>query len=402
MPRLTASLTFLLATQLASGAGYQLAERSATGLGRAFSGEAAIADDASVIASNPAGMSLLDDQSFSFGITGIFADVDVQGSTPFAANISDQNIIAKGAVPYAFATKKLTDELTVGIGAFTTYGLKSDFSSEFASQTGPNFSELLSFNLNPSLSYQINDMLSIGAGFNALYADGELTSNSVGAVLPNTTTIGDDWGYGYNVGLLFTPNDSFRLGLHFRSAVSLELEGTFDAPALGQNNQDATLAVQLPEIVELSAYQELNDQWAVHADVLWTRWSKFDELDVVPSAGFNPPAEREDWENTLRYAIGATYQHNDRLTIRFGAAYDESPSRTEVRTLRIPDADRVWASAGFSYRFYEDISLDFGYTHIFADDADLRSNARGGNTGIFDGEATGRVNIVAIGLSGSF
>lgn len=42
------------------GAAFQLAEHSAAGLGRAFAGDAAIADDASVIARNPALMAQFD------------------------------------------------------------------------------------------------------------------------------------------------------------------------------------------------------------------------------------------------------------------------------------------------------------------------------------------------------
>ena len=59
------------ATLLAAGgvnaAAFQLAEVSTSGLGRAYAGEAAIADNASVVATNPALMSFIQKQPILCG-----------------------------------------------------------------------------------------------------------------------------------------------------------------------------------------------------------------------------------------------------------------------------------------------------------------------------------------------
>lgn len=160
----------LVASSASYGAGFQLAERSASGLGRAFSGEAAIADDASIIASNPAGMSLLDDMSFAFGANVILSNIDASG-VGATGPISDNSVAANALVPYSFVSKKINDQWSIGFGTYTTYGLKSDYSSEFARGAATDSSELFSFNLNPAISCRINKQWTIGAGFDALYAN---------------------------------------------------------------------------------------------------------------------------------------------------------------------------------------------------------------------------------------
>ncbi|MDB4275984.1 outer membrane protein transport protein [Akkermansiaceae bacterium] len=217
--------------------------------------------------------------------------------------------------------------------------------------------------------------------------------------------------FGYNVGILFELSDKTRFGLHYRSAVDLSLNGTADiggafAPLMGgaSTTLDASLEVELPDTLEFSAYHELNDKLAIHADVLWTGWSKFQELaPITNNAGVDSRVYvRGNWSDAFRFSVGATYKYSDRLTLRAGAAYDESPASTPDRTLRIPDADRIWLSIGGTYVINESYNLDFGFTHILADDATIVSEANGGNEEFFQGKAEGVVNLFAIGISGSF
>ncbi|MDA7880690.1 outer membrane protein transport protein [Akkermansiaceae bacterium] len=386
-------------------AGYQLSERSASGLGRAFSGESAIGDDASILGSNPAGMSLLDDHSFAFGSTLILPSVDTSGITPFGP-VEDRDVIADALVPYLFYSQKINDRLSVGFGSYTTYGLESEYSQPFANSAVVEFSTLRSVNLNPAFSYRLSPQWTIGAGFNALFADGEITSRRPGVGTQLFQLAGDDWGYGYNLGLLYEHAAGTRIGIHFRSAVELSLEGEAEISAgfgaFPPGSYDAGLEIELPDSLEISAYHELNERWAIHADVLWTNWSKFEE--------FNPKvnpliddfyATKENWHNTLRISVGTTYQYNDALTLRAGLAYDESPVDTRYRTLRIPDADRFWASFGVSYKLSESYQLDFGYTHLFSSSVDINRKPNG-NEDTFQGAVNGDADLLSLGVSGRF
>ena len=388
-----------------SGAGYQLAERSAIGLGRAYSGESAIGDDATILGSNPAGMSLLDDHSFAFGASAFLPSVDVSGDTPFGT-VEDRDVISDAQIPYLYYSRKLNENLHVGFGAFVTYGLESEYSQSFASSAVVEHSTLRTINLNPALSYRLNEKWSVGAGFNALYADGEITSLRPGVGTSLFELQGDDWGYGYNLGVLYEHSPQTRLGLHFRSAVKLSIQGDAEIGAgfgaFPVGNYPASLEVELPDSLELSLYHELTDRWAIHGDLLWTNWSKFEDFNPMVNPlidGFY--ATKENWNDTLRISIGATYQYNDALTLRTGLAFDESPVDTKYRTLRIPDSDRIWASIGASYKLSDSYTLDLGYTHVFGS-AENIGRKPNGNEDTFQGSADGDADLFSIGLSGRF
>jgi long-chain fatty acid transport protein len=415
-----AILGSMLSAPLLPGAGFQLAERSASGLGRAFSGEAAIADDASVIASNPAALIMLGGEwNFSTGVSYIEPGAD---ATLFPAltggnagqRLEDDDIAESAVVPYFYASKRLSENLVAGFGTFTTYGLRTDYSQSVADQIGTNYSEITTINFNPSLSYRINDVVSIGAGFNVMYAEGEITANSValppafGGPTPAFGLEGDDWGFGYNLGILFELSENTRVGLSYRSKIDLDLEGSARLSTLGPGSVPGDLSVELPATAEFSIFHQVNDKWAVHGDVFWTQWSVFETLAPQVSTGnalidagvANELRTPENWNDAFRYSLGATYQHNDCWTFRAGVAYDESPVDDEFRTLRIPDGDRVWLSFGASYEVNDNITVDAGYSYVLVEEVSLGENDRG----LIDTDSIGEGNIhlFALGVSGSF
>jgi long-chain fatty acid transport protein len=392
---------------LAHGAGFQLQERSASGLGRAFSGEAAMADDASVLASNPAGMLLLADEwSFALGGSGIFPEVEVRGTyappapappgTLLPAN--GGNVSDDAFVPFFHAVKQINERLAIGFGSYTTFGLNSNYPTSFPARAVADASEVITLNLNPSLAWKIDDRWSIGLGFDALYAKGKLTATAP-STLPLLDLAGDDWGYGFNAGLLFQATPSTRFGLHYRSSIDLEIEGRA-VSLVPVFNGPATLEVELPDSVEFSAVHDIGD-WSVHGDVMWTHWSVFKQLaPQVTGAPVQPPATAENWKDSWRFALGTTWRASETWTFRAGVAYDRSPVPESNLTLRIPDADRLWLSAGFSWEFTPCWTLDLGYAHIFADEVVITDGTAA--TGVFRGTASGGADVVSLGISTTF
>src|SRR5690606_23794656 len=128
----------------------------------------------------------------------------------------------------------------------------------------------------------------------------------------------------------------------------------------------ARASVDLPESVSVGGYAELTPRWAVMGDVTWMRWSRFEELRIR----FDNPLQGdsvtpENWDDTVRVSVGATYRYNDAWKFRGGVAYDESPVPTAFRTPRIPDADRIWLAFGVQYKPNRHSSWDFGFAHLF-------------------------------------
>ena len=110
------------------------------------------------------------------------------------------------------------------------------------------------------------------------------------------------------------------------------------------------------------------------ADVTWTKWSNLNKLDVEIQGGAQSVTPLQ-WNDTTRYAIGTTYKYNDSWLLRTGVAFDETPvPNAQLRTARIPDADRTWLSFGANYKLNKKLSFDLGYAHLFVDNPDINSS----------------------------
>ncbi len=399
----------IITSSLSLGAGYQLQERSTSGLGRAFAGEAAMAEDASAIATNASSMLLLDGTQFSAGFSYIVPDVEVSG-TFNGSPAKDIGPAQSALIPYAYLSHRINQDLAVGFALHSRFGLSTDYSDSFSATSLANKSEITSYYLSPKIAYRINQCWSIGVGFDAVYVESNLTNSfSSGTPGIGEATIldveGDDWAYGFNLGTMFQLNEKTRFGIAYYSKVDFDLEGKVKTdtgiPGLlpSASTTSASAASTLPQSIELSGYHALNERWNLHASFTWTDWSNFDELLIKTSNG-DLPATPENWKDVYRIAAGITYKHDDKWTFRTGIAFDESPVRSaEFRTLRIPDSDRLWLSAGTTYKISERYSLDFGYTHVFANTVDLAEST---TTGSFNGSSSGNVNIVGLSFNGSF
>jgi len=365
----------------ASAAAFQLNEHSATGLGRAFAGEGAIADNAAVLARNPAAMSMFEQAEISVLATAIFPDVSLEGvSAPQGIDAETLNLssIAPDAfIPSIYYIQPINHELAIGFGVFSNFGLSTKLPEDYAAGLLGGETSLTTVNFNGSVSYKINEKLSLGAGLNLVYGDAELSRN-LGANqfnLPNATIAanmtGDDYGFGWNIGALYEINAQNRISLSYRSQVDLTLTGDYsnDLPiALGGLEGQVLagdLAIALPDIAELSGFHQLSDKFAIHYSVMWTGWSSFEKLEAF-AQGIDDPvfSKEENFENSTRSSLGVSYDFDEAITFRAGIAYDETPVQQAYRSISIPDSNRVWYSTGFSYRFKNASSADFGFSYV--------------------------------------
>ncbi|WP_421202892.1 outer membrane protein transport protein [Aeromonas enteropelogenes] len=381
--------TMALATSQVHAAAFQLNEHSASGLGRAYAGEAAIADNAAVLARNPAAMTTFDKMAVSVSGTYIKPDVDVDGSisTPLGkVSASESGIAPSAFVPASYFIQPLNDQWAWGIGLFSNYGLSTEYSKTFPAGAGAGDTELLTLNINPNIAYRINEQFSIGAGINAVYGAAELNryAGLLGPALgqKSDTRIahlkGDTWGFGWNVGTLYEINKDHRFALTYRSQVDMSFDGDFQGLTSGNRTVDGNLKLDLPAQAEFAGYHRLNEQFAVHYSVNWTDWSAFQELKATSSqcAGGVCLQKDEKFKDSTRYSIGGTWYINPAWEARLGFAYDNSPIEPEYRSLSIPDSDRVWYSAGATYHINPDMSVDFGMAYLDGKEVDVSEGLR--------------------------
>ena len=397
---LIAAAVTLASTQTFAAA-FQLNEHSASGLGRAYAGEAAIADNAAVLSRNPAAMITFDKMALSVSGTYIKPDVDVAGDiyagpTKLAPS-SESDIAPDAFVPATYFIQPLNDQWAWGIGLFSNYGLSTEYSKTFAAGAGAGDTELLTFNINPNIAYRINSSFSVGAGINAVYAAAELNryAGALSAAIPGANSDtrlahlkGDTWGFGWNVGTLYEINDNNRLALTYRSQVDLSFDGDFQGATSGNRVVDGNLKLDLPAQAEFAGYHRLNQQFAVHYSVNWTDWSAFQELKAT-SSGCNMPGQPgvclnkpEKFKDSTRYSLGGTWYVNPSWEARIGFAYDNTPIEPEYRSLSIPDSDRVWYSAGATYHIDKDMSVDFGMAYLDGKEVDVNEGLRSHDDGL--------------------
>ncbi|WP_305403337.1 outer membrane protein transport protein [Photobacterium leiognathi] len=414
--KITLSLTAALALGMSTNAlaaGFQLAEYSATGLGRAFAGEAAMADNASAQFRNPAMLTYLEGTQVSVGAIYVDPNVDVKGDLQVNGQTIDQtearNIAHSAVIPNFYISRQLNDKATLGLAFGTNFGMRTDLGTDFTASIFGNQAEVHTVEINPNLGYKINDQFSVGAGVRYVMAKGHF-----GAALPNTlpkyvsskapamvTGIynkyaagnnlkymeGEDNAWGWQAGAAWQINPTNRIGVSYHSAVKLNLTGHAQGAAYAYEDGGianllrpgaitktyaGSLPLELPASAEIASFHQLNDKWAVHASVNWTDWSSFDKLESnIPSLGGKDVIKEENWKDNYRFAIGTTYQVNNKLALRSGIAYDTAAVDDAHRTQTIPETDRTWLSLGAGYQWSKNLTLDAGITYVMAKKAHM-------------------------------
>lgn len=282
------------------------------------------------------------------------------------------------------------------------------------------------------MAYRVTDRFSIGAGVNAQYADARLTSAvdfgatcfsqldpmacaSLGltpqAADGRAVAEGDDWSYGWNAGILWSPHPDWSIGVNHRSGIDHELDGSarFDAPIqampLTMNGAFAETAVtaglDLPASTELGVKWAATDQLRVYADMIWTDWSSLEALELDYENPAQPNSVEElNYQDAGRYSLGLDYEVFPNWTLRGGYAFDESPVQPNSRSARIPDNDRHVFALGTSWDAFDTWSVDVGYNRIEIEDVEFAQTGRFGDQVI--GDYTGSADIVMLGFRKSF
>ena len=369
------------ATQ-ANAAGFQLSEQSSIQIGRAMAGAGVVGDDLSAVHYNPAGMTLLSGTRMQATGTWVAVNLDYEGDS----GQSENGRLKGQTIPAGFITHQINDSLWAGLGLTVPYGMGTEYGEGWEGKSRGTESMILTFDINPNLAWKVNDKLSVGGGISLQYAKAEL---GMGPMQANVK--GDSWAWGWNVGLMFQPVETVRVGLAYRSHIAHNADGHTtlnNVPGMSNLRSDMEVRIKTPDTVTLSATWEATDALRLSGTARWSKWSNFRTLDVR-NLDFNGPQfanvpVENNWDDTWFFSVGADYKLNGQWTVRGGVAYDQGPVENQYRMAVIPDTDRVWFSGGASYKYTDNLTFDFGATYIKGvGDTDLYNHVGGSKIGEF-------------------
>ncbi len=406
--------------------GFALREQSSYYQGTSFAGNGTTGPSISSIFWNPATITgAKDGFTIEQHNTFILPKAEIKGTQTQGANslgvgvppvdvptaVNTGDIASDAWVGSTYISYKVSDQVYLGMAVNAPFGLSTKPKDPNWAGAGYNrSSHVFSINANPVVGYKLNDMFSFAIGAQIQYLDVRLTNAGASplAGVGTTALTGDSTGVGFTAGVSITPFKGTEIGLGFRSAVGHDLSGTVYLPVAAGGLPSGSYAINTklitPDMITLSAKQEITDKIRLLGTFEWTNWSRLEAPKVLLSDLGNAQLTTLafNYDDGYFLSFGGEYDFNEHLTLRAGAAYEWSPISTSIRSARLPDNDRIWVSAGGSYNFNDSLSFDLGYTHIFGTDTDLNivpghqdyASTKGSLTGTVDSS----VDIISASL----
>ena len=407
-------------------AAFQIHEDSAQDLGSSYAGSGSEATGAETARNNPAGMTQLQGVRVSLGGSLIAPQLTFHGGAvnAFGQPISGRDNVDGGEaafVPYGHVTYHPEgSQFAFGLSVTTPFGLVTDYPSDFVGRYQASKTDLRTIDINPSVAYQVTPWLSLGAGVSAQWARASLSSyinsSSIATAQFRRLTVlpdgvfdlnGDDWAFGYNFGALIQPGPQTHIGITYRSRVQHDFSGpaVYSVPfPLSLSPQFAPQTgktkIVLPDTIGLSITQGIGPRLKVSADLNWTNWSQFKNLNIYNTSNNQLAAITENYHNSLFAAVGASYQLTPDLALRGGTAFDQTPVTNPYRTARVPDGDRYWISIGASYNILPSVTVDAGYAHAFVQSVRIGETSPTGD--VLRGKYQDSLDIFSLGTRLAF
>lgn len=441
----TLATCLLLDCTAAQATGFFVNQQSVRGLGRVNAGVAAAADDASTVYFNPAGLPELP----AAGGTGNRRNMVTVGLHLIrpSYHFSNQGSVAATPgtayepVPYAgansggsppilpvvdlYLTRRITERGYIGFGANSPFGLSAKYDADWFGRYDAIEASLRTINLSLVGAYEINDYISIGGGIDVQYAKTRLTSAIPNVLVlggPSAATdarsevTGDTWTPGFNLGLMLKPfgDTDTRIGLTYRSGFTHDLSGEvettgFSGPFAAFNEEaDVNADLKLPAIASLGLYHNIKRQngkaLALFGQIDWMNWSRFDEIRIRYKDGRPDQIRPENYRDTWSVSVGADWSLSEKLVLRGGLRFDQTPTVDSDRDTIVPDETRYWLGLGVTYRSSENLSFDVAFTHVWFDQAkvDVTREFPLASSVRVRSEVDTHVNTLAAGLSYAF
>jgi long-chain fatty acid transport protein len=383
------AVLFIGAPRIAWGGGFFLYELGTPDLGLAAAGQAARAQDASTVFTNPAGMTMLDKSQALFGMQGYYGRLDYKPDANTTTTGTDGgNALVHIPAASAFYVHRLSPKLRLGIGAFSYFGGAIEYNLNWVGRYYLQGITMLGFSIMPAIAYQVNDWLSVGGGLNIMLGAlrQKVGINNLIPGMPDGKMRFEDYtvGVGGNIGIMLTPQEGTRIGISYLTPVSLDFKDVPHYTGLGpvlskvlQNGASLSLGMTVPQAVMVSLFHQASDRLALMGNIGWQNWEQFGQLAVsVDSA--NPKSLTADlkYQDTAHIAVGAQYLLDPKWLLSGGFAYDSSMVNNENRTTLTPVGDQY--RFGLGAQWFRSKKVVIGFADELQLQGDLPMTQAGG------------------------
>lgn len=316
----------------------------------------AVAGDASVIATNPALMTKLEGSHALAGAVLISpqSTVVVNGHK----NKTKANIYT---VPHAYYTRQMESNENVwfGVGMFTRFGLGTHYQNDWTGKAALQYVDLTSTSLNPNVAFKFSDDFSAAVGVEVLKGGIKLQKTVLGMPISANT---EGYAVGGNIGLHYDIDDQWSAGLTWRAPMHMVTEGSGQSTSASSATSGQTIEATLPGSYTLGIGYQPMDNWSWEFDVIHTRWESVDSMDY---SGIIVANDELHYKNTWRFQIGTEYWATDWFAMRFGYAYDQTPTRAGYASFMLPTNDRQLFSTGLGFKG-DKWTLDWSFMYVKA------------------------------------
>lgn len=325
--------------------------------------------DASSVFHNPGAMTFQEYSQIAAGMA--FSSPSTSFLSPYTGNFNEANQLYTPFHVYGLGI--LNERSAIGISINTPYHIRSKWDTNWPGKYILTQSNSKAIYYQPTYSYKLSDHFGAGIGAIVAYGRTQMTKS-----LPVASSQGDiemeldgkSLGFGFNIGLFYRPSEEFSAGINYRSAVKMNVkkgEASFSNVPVSESAAytDGTgfeTSYTLPSIATIGAAVRVTRELHICADISYTFWSVYDSLSFTfnntPSLDFGIG---RFYENAFAIRLGAQYKVSDRIDVRAGAAFDQSPVPSEYLYPDNPDNDRFMFSLGGTVRFGEKLSVDIAY-----------------------------------------
>ncbi|MCW9668631.1 outer membrane protein transport protein [Klebsiella michiganensis] len=343
----------------------------------AGAGQAARAQDASKLLTNPAGMTRLPDHMLTGGVQAMGGDISYQLDNESSGRQSPGNVMNLFPNASMFYTQRLNDSVSAGLGLYGNYGLGIDF-GEWAGDRLIKKSTMVAMTLSPGIAWKLSDNVSVGAAVGLNYGYLSLTRN----VDRHDERQNDhDWAMNYRLGILMDLTDQTRAGITWTSKTDyhFSIDGKARFPNLPNVEYDLPVAAQVraPQQVMLSVVHDVNKYWSVMGDLGWQDWSQFGspEITINGQAGNRNNRLKDTWHT----ALGVQFRPEDRWRLNAGIAFDSTPYKTQSDVaLTLPTGDEWRFATGAQYQMTSASNIGFAVEYLHMQSSQVNSAAFAG------------------------